>query len=139
MTEELEYLDSDLKYSVPQVKSKTRSITYKGIDMVRWTSDGHHDHSKDVFYNGQTTPNPTEATPGDTVTINCVGEWPGGSIAFFVGWTSSSKTYIGAGTDLNDLFPIPRSSMNVTYSFTMPDDDIIVWCLCNGSTHTASV
>lgn len=123
MSDELKYLDSDLKYSVPKVSPRTYHVS---LDSTSLESEKHIT----LAY----TNNNSDYIAGETVSINCDrGNYFGEDL---VGWYPKSET-CSDHTKLNDRKSFTPYEPLLTYEFAMPDYDVTVYAYCPGNYHSA--
>ena len=112
----MRYLDSKLEYSEPQVGPKVHSIEYK----VKYQ---YEDAVQHVELSG-----PSSAATGETVTYQVdLGSWSGSSDV--AGWLPASEEF--EKSLLNDSVSLYFAGSSRSFTFTMPDEDIVVWGYCN--------
>lgn len=112
----MRYLDSNLEYSEPQVGPKVHSIEYK----VKYE---YTDANQHLELSG-----PSSAVTGETVTYQVnLNSWSSSSDV--AGWLPASQEFVKSS--LNDSVSLYKYQNKLTFSFTMPDEDIVVWGYCN--------
>lgn len=117
MSRYLDTSEGEMHWSVPNVGSATRKISYGNA-------------GKTCSYFAFPEPRLTEATPGEIVTINVSNE----AYASFhdngeyFGWTDGSTP--SSFSDLHDRKDYGSDysyALSFKYTFTMPDSDVTVW------------
>ena len=123
MSEELEYLDSDLEYTVPVISKKLYHVS------LSTALNGNHDIK--LTYDN----NKSDYAEGDTVSINCdrIGSYGGES----VGWCPTSVK-VSDQSQRNDIEKFPSYESILVYKFTMPAEDVTVYSYCPGGGHESS-
>lgn len=136
----MKYLDSELNYTEPVVKPKTRSISYEGMTWAKRNDTYLYVHTDSPCLKISNDA-PTEAEPGSLVSIklSCdgnsfYGEW--------VGWLpvgTPFNTDTGGFRSLNDYKDERYPDSSNPYTFTMPDTDIVVYLVCPGGEHEVAL
>ena len=134
----MRYLDSELNYTEPAVKPKTRSISYEGMTWAKRNDTYLYVHDDNpCLHLAEGVPN--EAIPGEQVSVELYtvnssnsfyGEW--------VGWLpvgTPFNTDTAGFRSLNDYKDERYPDSSNPYTFTMPDTDIVVYLVCPGGEH----
>lgn len=124
MSEELEYLDSELEYTIPVIPKKLYHVSL--------SSSLNNGHDIKLTYDNDKS----DYSEGDTVSINCDrgGSFGGESI----GWCPTSVK-VSNQDQRNDIQPFPSYEENFVYHFTMPAEDVTVYSYCAGGIHEQQV